>query len=119
MRAAVFSPLQDLPAAYGEAFEAFAAPWSPRRRAAGRAVLLWLINTPPMNTVRPRRSGDELEWRLISYEEWFRLRSDLADVLTTITNDELIRTVLGLKDFHPTAHRLLPAHVLRHMGGAA
>jgi len=105
----------ELPEAYGAAFEAFTARWTPARQALGSALLRWLLDTPPMNSVWPRRSGDELEWRLITHEEWATMRLALADVIARYPNDELITTVLAIKDFHPTAYQHLPVDVIARL----
>jgi len=109
------SPLRELPQAYGVAFEAFTARWTPARQALGRALLCWLLDTLPMNSVRPRRSGDELQWRLITHEEWATMRLALADVIARYSNDELILTVLAIKDFHPTAYQHLSTDVIARL----
>ena len=105
----------ELPEAYGAAFEAFTARWTPARQALGRALLCWLLDTPPMNSVRPRGPGGELEWRLITHEEWAVMRRALADVIKHYPNDELITTVLAIKDFHPTAYQHLPTDVIARL----
>lgn len=74
----------ELPQAYWDAFEVFMAEWPPARRALGLAVLSWLLETPPMNSCRPWRPGDELEWRLITDAEWYAMRRALAVVSVTI-----------------------------------
>lgn len=105
----------ELPQAYGVAFDAFTARWTPARQALGRALLCWLLGTPPMNSVRPRRPGDELEWRLITDEEWGVMRLALADVIAAHSNDELILTLLAIKDFHPTAYQHLPEDLMARL----
>lgn len=109
------SPLRELPQAYGVAFEAFTAQWTPARQALGRALLCWLLDTPPMNSARPRRPGGELEWRLITDAEWCAMRLALAEVIAAHSNDELILTVLAIKDFHPTAYQHLPTDVIARL----
>ncbi len=101
----------DLPPAYAAAFDAYALDWSAERRALGHAVLRWLFANPRMNSVRPRRAGDELEWRLIAHAEWDALRDGLAPDLRAQSNDALVLTVCALKDFHPQAVRHLPAEM--------
>lgn len=109
------STLRELPAAYGAAFEAFAAPWTPARQALGRALLCWLLDKPPMNSVRPQRPGGELEWRLITDAEWYAMRLALAEVIAAHSNGELILTLLAIKNFHVTAHQLLPDDVIARL----
>lgn len=109
------SPLRELPQAYEATFEAFTARWPPARQALGRALLCWLLDTPPMNSVRPQRPGGELEWRLITDAEWSAMRLALAEVIAAHSNDELILTVLAIKDFHPTAYQHLPAGVIARL----
>lgn len=106
------SPLRERPHAYGWAFDAFAAPWTPARQALGRAILCWLIETPPRTGVKSRGPGDELEWRLITTDEWYAMRLALAEVIKHYPNDELITTVILIKDFHPTAYQHLSTDVL-------
>lgn len=105
----------ELPQAYGAAFEAFTARWPSARQALGRALLCWLLDTPPMNSVRPRGPGGELEWRMITDAEWYAMRLALAQVIAAHSNDELILTVLALKDFHPTAYQHLPTDVIARL----
>lgn len=104
-----------LPPAYAAAFDAFASAWTTERRTLGRAVLQWLLVNPLMNSMQPRRAGDELEWRLITNAEWDAMRLTLAGVIVQHTNDTLIETVLAIKDFHPTAYQHLPAEFLEQM----
>lgn len=105
----------ELPQAYGAAYEAFAARWTPARRALGRMLLRWLLATPPMNSVEPRGPGGELEWRLITTDEWDAMRLALADVIKHYPNDELITMACLIKDFHATASQLLPSEVIARL----
>lgn len=109
------SPLRGLPQAYGAAFEAFTARWTPARQALGRVLLIWLLDTPPSNSVQPRGPGGELEWRLITTDEWDAMRLALADTIKHYANDELITTACLLKDFHVTAYQLLPDDVIARL----
>ena len=109
--------VSELPPAYAAAFDAFASAWTAERRTLGRAVLEWLLINPPMNSMRPRRAGDELEWRLTTHAEWDAMRLALAEALRPHTNDDLLLTVWQLKDFHRTAFSALPNELLaRHHG---
>lgn len=110
--------LSELPPAYGAAFDAFTAEWSPARQALGRAMPCWLLDTPPMNGFKSRRPGDELERRLISTDEWDAMRRTLASIITRYPNDELILTTCAIKDFHPSAFQHLPAEMLEHLASA-
>lgn len=104
-----------MPPAYAAAFDAYASDWSAERRALGHAVLRWLLENPRMNRVRPRRAGEELEWRLITHAEWDALRCGLAPDLRAQSNDALVLTVCALKDFHPQGFQHLPAETLARL----
>jgi len=108
-------PRPDLPEAYCAAFGAFTARWTPARQALGRALLCWLLDTPPSNSVEPRGPGGELEWRLITTDEWDAMRLALADTIRHYPNDELITTACLIKAFHATAYQLLPDDVIARL----